>query len=43
MVDTTWVDECLLKSQFPNVSLEDKAVAEGEGSNRNLNNGMKQR
>jgi hypothetical protein len=37
--DTSWVDETLLKSQFPYFSLEDKAVIAGEGNDRNLNNG----
>lgn len=28
--DTTWDDESLLKSQFPTLSLEDKAISAGE-------------
>ncbi|KAI5444775.1 hypothetical protein KIW84_013160 [Lathyrus oleraceus] len=32
--DTTWEDESVLKSQFPSLSLEDKAVVPGEGNDR---------
>ena len=36
--DTTWVNEDVLRSQFPFFSLEDQAVADGEGSDRALSN-----
>jgi len=39
MEDTTWVDETLLKSQFLDFSLEDKAVIAGEGNDRDLDIG----
>ncbi|KAI5418592.1 hypothetical protein KIW84_043000, partial [Lathyrus oleraceus] len=32
--DTTWEDESVLKSQFPSLGLEDKAVVPGEGNDR---------
>ncbi|KAI5423285.1 hypothetical protein KIW84_046321 [Lathyrus oleraceus] len=37
--DTTWVDESMLKSQFPHVSLEDKPIVAGVGNDRELDNG----
>lgn len=37
--DTTWVDESMLKSQFPHVSLEDKAIVAGVGNDIELDNG----
>ncbi|KAI5442459.1 hypothetical protein KIW84_011505 [Lathyrus oleraceus] len=37
--DTTWVNESMLKSQFPHVSLEDKAIVAGVGNDRELDNG----
>jgi len=34
MKDTTWEDEALLRSQFPDISLEDKAAVSGGGNDR---------
>lgn len=35
--DVTWEDNAVIRGQFPNFSLEDKALSEEGGNDRNVN------